>query len=589
MEDTISHHLARAAAETPEEKAFTLVDFSTDRNGVSTCLTWRQLEQRVRTLATALCHAGVPGERVAIMGPQNLDYVVGFLAATCAGAIAVPLFPPALPGHAEKLAAVLADADPVLALTSPDSLQAAEKFCANQDSLRVGVVTEEELLAGWAARAEPAGGEPSHPRPEDCAYLQYTSGSTRMPSGVEISHANVCVNARQALKAYDIRAGRNCTVGWLPLYHDMGLVLAIVLPVVGRIHSVLMDPLAFVQQPVRWLRLLSEYPGALTAAPNFAYDYCVSRVTEEERAKLSLGSVAAMVNGSEPIAEQTLQRFQQAFAPAGAVPTAMRPSYGLAEATVFVSASPAGEEPTVTSFDRDALAAGIARPADGTQGQAVTRLVACGRPTDQEAAIVDPARLVRLEDGRVGEIWLRGPNVGHGYWGRPEQSEATFRATLHGDNPGEGAHHWLRTGDLGLWHDKHLYITGRIKDLVIIDGTNHYPQDIEHTVENAHPAIRRHHTAAFSVPGDDGERLVVVAEHARDLAEPHTVRDEATRAVRVAVSAGHAIAIHDFVLAQPGTVPHTTSGKVARSACRENYLRGVWTSDTHVQRETDNV
>ncbi|MEU3776214.1 fatty acyl-AMP ligase [Streptomyces sp. NPDC032472] len=589
MEDTISHHLARAAAQTPDEKAFTFVDFSTDRHGASSCLTWRQLEQRVRTLAAVLRRGGAAGERVALVGPQNLDYVVGFLAATCAGAIAVPLFPPALPGHAEKLAASLADADPVLALTSPDSLQAAEKFCANQDGLRVRVVTEEDLLSGWAARAEPTGGEPSHPRPEDCAYLQYTSGSTRMPSGVEISHANVCANARQALKAYDIRAGRNCTVGWLPLYHDMGLVLAIVVPVVGHLHSVLMDPLAFVQQPFRWLRLLSEYPGALTAAPNFAYDYCVRRVTEEERAKLSLGSIAAMVNGSEPIAEQTLQRFQQAFGPVGALPTAMRPSYGLAEATVFVSASPTGEEPTVTSFDRDALAAGTARPAEGTEGQAVTRLVGCGVPTDQEAAIVDPVGLVRLEEGRVGEIWLRGPNVGHGYWGRPEQSEATFRATLHGDNPGEGTHHWLRTGDLGLWHDKHLYITGRIKDLVIIDGTNHYPQDIEHTVENAHPAIRRHYTAAFSVPGDDGERLVVVAEHARDLAEPHRVRDEVTRAVRVAVSAGHAIAMHDFVLVQPGTVPHTTSGKVARSACREHYLRGAWTSDTHVQRDTDNV
>ncbi|MFA3843443.1 fatty acyl-AMP ligase [Streptomyces aureus] len=589
MKDTISHHLARVAAQTPDEKAFTFVDFSTDRNGASSCLTWRQLEKRVRTLAALLRHCGAAGERVAVMGPQNLDYVVGFLAATCAGAIAVPLFPPALPGHAEKLAAVLADADPVLALTSPDSLQAAEKFCANQDGLRVRVVTEEDLLSGWAARAEPTGGEPSHPRPEDCAYLQYTSGSTRMPSGVEITHANVCANAHQALKAYDIRAGRNCTVGWLPLFHDMGLVLAIVLPVVGHVHSVLMDPLAFVQQPVRWLRLLSEYPGALTAAPNFAYDYCVRRVTDEERAKLSLGSVAAMVNGSEPIAEQTLQRFQQAFASVGALPTAMRPSYGLAEATVFVSASPAGEEPTVTPFDRDALAAGTARPAQGTGGQAVTRLVGCGRPTDQEAAIVDPAGLVRLEDGRVGEIWLRGPNIGRGYWGRLEQSEATFRATLRGDNPGEGTHHWLRTGDLGLWHDEHLYITGRIKDLVIIDGTNHYPQDIEHTVESAHPAIRRHHTAAFSVPTDDGERLVVVAEHARNLAEPPGARDEATRAVRVAVSAGHGIAMHDFVLARPGTVPRTTSGKVARGACRERYLRGAWTCDTHVHRETGNV
>ncbi|MFF9658179.1 fatty acyl-AMP ligase [Streptomyces griseoluteus] len=586
MEDTISHHLTRAAERAPTENAFTFVDFSTDRGGTPASLTWHQLEKRVRTLASVLRHGGAVGERVALIGPQNLDYVVGFLAATCAGAIAVPLFPPTLPGHAEKLAAALADADPVFALTSPDSLPAAEKFCANQDGLRVRAVTEEDLLSGWAARAEPADDEYSHPRPDECAYLQYTSGSTRMPSGVEITHANVCANARQALKAYDLRAGRNCTVGWLPLYHDMGLVLAIALPVVGNVHSVFMDPLAFVKQPVRWLRLLSDHPGALTAAPNFAYDYCVRRVTDEERATLSLGSVTAMINGSEPVAEQTLQRFQQAFAPVGSVATAMRPSYGLAEATVFVSSSPAGEEPTVTSFDRDALSAGTARPAEGAEEQAVSRLVGCGQPTDQEAVIVDPVGHVRLEDGRVGEIWLRGPNVGRGYWGKPEQSEATFRATLHGENPGEGTQRWLRTGDLGVWHDNHLYITGRIKDLVIIDGTNHYPQDIEHTVENAHPAIRRHHTAAFSVPTDDGERLVVVAEHARNLAEPPGAREEATRAASVAVSAGHAIAMHDFVLARPGTVPRTTSGKVARGACRERYLRGAWTSDMHVQKGT---
>ncbi|WP_329050614.1 fatty acyl-AMP ligase [Streptomyces violaceus] len=581
VSDTISHHLAQAAAQTPDETAFTFVDFSTDRDGVPSTLTWRQLEQRVRTLATALRHAGAAGERVAIVGPQNLDYVAGFLASACAGAIAVPLFPPALPGHAEKLAAALADADPVLALSSPDWLQAAEKFFADQDGLRLRVVTEQELLSGPEPGDVPAGGETLHPRPEDCAYLQYTSGSTRVPSGVEITHANVCANARQALEAYDVRTGRNCTVGWLPLYHDMGLVLAIAMPIVGHVPSVLMEPLAFVQQPVRWLRLLTQYPGALTAAPNFAFDYCARRVTDEERGELSLGKVAAMVNGSEPVAEQTLQRFQQAFAPVGMVRTAMRPSYGLAEATVFVAASPAGEEPTVTCFDRDALADGTARVVEATEARAVTRLVGCGQPTGQEATIVDPVTRVRLEDGHVGEVWLRGPNVGRGYWRRPEQSEATFRATLHGDRAQQ---HWLRTGDLALRHDEQLYITGRIKDLVIIDGTNHYPQDIEQTVESAHPAVRRHHTAAFSVLTDDGERLVVVAEHVRDLADPEGVLDEVTRAVRAAVSAGHAVAIHDFVLAEPGTVPHTTSGKVARGACRERYFQGAWSSDTRGQK-----
>jgi acyl-CoA synthetase (AMP-forming)/AMP-acid ligase II len=589
MKDTISHHLARAATQTPDERAFTFVDFSNDADGIPASLTWRQLDDRVRATAAALRHVGAAGERVAVVAPQNLDYVVGFLAAACAGAIAVPLFPPSLPGHAEKLAASLTDADPVLALTSPETLESVERFCADRAGARLRVVTEQGLLVevGPDVVTTAANGEPFHPRPDDCAYLQYTSGSTRVPSGVEITHANVCANARQGLDAYDIRTGRNCTVGWLPLYHDMGLLLAIAAPVVGRVHSVLMEPLAFVQQPVRWLRLLSRNPGAITAAPNFAFDYAARRVTAEERGELSLGSVVAMINGSEPIAEQTLRRFQDAFAETGMVRTIMRPSYGLAEATVFVAASPAGEEPTVTCFDRDALADGTARVVEPTDGGAVTRLVACGRPVDQEIAIVDPTTRVRLEGGSVGEIWLRGPNVGRGYWGRPEQSEATFRATLHGDDPQDRTHHWLRTGDLGLWHDKQLYVTGRIKDLVIVDGTNHYPQDIEQTVENAHPAIRRHRTAAFAVSDDGGERLVIVAEHARDLTEPSAVLDEVTRAIRAAVADVHAISVHDFVLARPDAVPHTTSGKVARGACRAQYLEGTWSGVT--RKETGTV
>ena len=579
MRETISRHLAEAAAQTPDETAFTFVDFTTHRDGVPATLTWRQLEDRVRAAATGIRDAAVAGGRVAIVAPQSLEYVVGFLAALCAGVIAVPLYPPSLRGHEEKLLAALKDADPVLVITAPEHQQAVEKFCADRAGLSVRVVTVEELRT-----VAPANGQVFHPQPDDCAYLQYTSGSTRAPSGVEITHANVCANARQALEALDIAAGRNCTVGWLPLYHDMGLVLAVALPIVGRVHSVLMDPLAFVQQPVRWLQLLTEHSGAVTAAPNFAYDYCVHRVAEQERKELSLGSVAAMINGSEPITEQTLQRFQGAFAPVGLAATAMRPSYGLAEATVFVCTSPGGQEPTVTCFERDALADGVARLARSGDAGAVTRLVACGRPTGQQIAIVDPLTRVRREGGHVGEIWLRGPNIGRGYWRHPQQSLATFRATLGSDDP-DSTQGWLRTGDLGVWHDEQLYITGRIKDLVIIDGANHYPQDIEQTVESAHPAIRRHHTAAFSVATQNGERLVVVAEHSRDLAEPKSVLKEATRAVRAAVAAGHAVAVHDFVLAQPGTVPRTTSGKIARSACREHYLQGTWRPGTQARKE----
>ncbi|MET9405117.1 fatty acyl-AMP ligase [Streptomyces sp. NPDC002935] len=583
MGDTLSRHLAQNALHTPDETAFTFVDFSAEGNGTACELTWKQLQDKVRATATGLRAAGVTGERVAIVAPQSLDYVIGFLAAACAGAIAVPLFPPSLPGHGEKLASSLDDAAPLLAISTQEQRASVADFCTERrivPGMRVTTLEDLQADAGDDAQ-EPLG----HVTPGDCAYLQYTSGSTKFPSGVEITHSNVCTNARQALEAYDIRRGHNCAVGWLPLYHDMGLVLMIALPVVGGVPSVLMDPLAFVQQPARWLHLLTRYSGAVTAAPNFAYDYCVQRVKEEDRATLSLGSVAAMVNGSEPIRAQTLTRFQEAFAPCGMRRTAMRPSYGLAEATVFVAASPLAEEPTVTPFDRDMLAQGNARVAEPTEGGAVSELVACGRPTNQEVAIVDATTHRRQEDGTVAEIWIKGPNVGRGYWRRPQESRATFHAVLDGDSPEDPSKRWLRTGDLGMWYDKQLYVTGRTKDLVIVDGTNHYPHDIEETVQNAHPALRRSHSAAFAVSTEEGEKLVVVAEHTRDLADPETVREEVTRAVRAAVAGSHAIAVYDFVLAAPNTVPHTTSGKVARTACRERYLAGEWPQAKHAAQK----
>jgi acyl-CoA synthetase (AMP-forming)/AMP-acid ligase II len=575
--DTLSRHLALSAQQTPDEAAFTFVHFGANRGGDSVELTWNELDTRVRTVAAGLRRAGAVGERVAIVAPQGLDYVVGFLGSVCAGAIAVPLFPPDLPGHGEKLAAVLADAAPSVAISAPEQRESVADFCAGHGiAPRLRVVSVEDLTqsAGTEGTEAPTAREP---QPEDCAYLQYTSGSTRMPSGVEITHANVCVNARQAMEAYDVRRGRNCAVSWLPLYHDMGLMLGIAMPVVGRMRSVIMDPLDFVQQPARWLRLLTRHDGALTAAPNFAYDYCVHRVPPEERAGLSLGSVAGMINGSEPVSPRTLERFHEAFAPSGIHRTTMRPSYGLAEATVFVAASPAGEEPTVTSFDLNLLAQGTARVAEPTEGGSITELVACGRPTDQEVAIVDPATGRRQEDGTIGEIWLRGPNIGRGYWGRLQDGES-FGAVMEGGDPADPAQRWLRTGDLGMFHDKQLYVTGRMKDLVIVDGTNHYPQDVELTVENAHPAVRRHHTAAFAVSTDEGERLVVVAEHPPAVTDPHKYLDEVTRAVRGAVSVTHGVAVHDFVYVPPGAVPRTTSGKVARSACRARYLAGTWTA-----------
>ncbi|MGP3953505.1 fatty acyl-AMP ligase [Streptomyces sp. 7N604] len=584
--DTLVGHLARAAAVAPDDPAFTFADFTAESAGRRTVLTWSALDHRVRAMAGILTQAGAAGERVAIVAPQGLEYVIGFLGALRAGAIAVPLFPPNLPGHDERLASALDDARPACLLTTNSSRAAIADFCTGRrlpGSPRTIAVDGAELGKAAAGPADDAA--PALVRPEDCAYLQYTSGATRTPSGVEVTHANVVANVQQGVAAFDIQRDRNQVVSWLPLFHDMGLVIAVATPVVGRIHSLITDPLAFLQQPVRWLRLLAEHPGAVTAAPNFAYDYCARRVQGEHRDGLALGQVSVMISGSEPIRPDTVSRFQQAFAANGVTPEMIRPSYGLAEATVFVSTSPTGQAPRVTAFDRELLGKGTARPVAGAAPGTFTELVSCGRPVGQEVVVVDAETRRRLPDGEVGEIWVRGPNVARGYWRSPGRSAETFGAVL-ADDPSDvaGDRHWLRTGDLGVLHDGCLYVTGRIKDLIIIDGTNHYPQDIEATVQEAHALIRYDHVAAFALTVHDEERLVIVAEHSRQISDPGAERDAVARAVRDAVVAGHGAAVHDFVLAPPGTVPRTSSGKVARSACRRRYLAGTWTDRVDLDR-----
>jgi acyl-CoA synthetase (AMP-forming)/AMP-acid ligase II len=580
FDDTLVGHLARASHLVPDAPAFTFVDYSTDFAGRRETVTWAELDRRVETLAQALAQAGATGQRVAVVAPQGLEYVIGFLGALRAGAIAVPLFSPHMPGHEERLVSALRDAGPVCLLTTRRARTAVADFCTSR---RLPGANRVLAIGGPYLAGLPQTGidesESVRPRPEDCAYLQYASGSTRSPAGVEITHANAVANVRQALKAFEIDRDRNQIVSWLPLFHDMGLVLAIAIPVVGAVHSVITDPLAFVQHPARWLRLLADHPRAVTAAPNFAYDYCVRRVHESARDGLRLDHVSVMINGSEPVRPGTLSRFEQAFASTGLSPTAVRPSYGLAEATVLVSTSQAGQLPRVTAFDRESLRQGTLRSVSGTAAGNTSELVSCGEPVGQELVIVATDTGRSLPDSAVGEIWVRGPNVGRGYWRNPLRSTETFAAVPAGTpSDDEETGGWLRTGDLGALHDGCLYVTGRIKDLIIIDGTNHYPQDIEVTVQEAHEMIRHDHVAAFSLTISGEERLVVVAEHSRRLTDPRVVRDAVARAVRGAVAMGHGTALHDFVLARPGTVPRTSSGKVARTACRARYLAGVWAS-----------
>ncbi|MFF6780555.1 AMP-binding protein [Streptomyces sp. NPDC012510] len=564
---SLPEYVRHWAEHTPGRRAFTFVDHPAPHSrGVHRTLTWRRLDLRMRAAAARLASEAEPGARVAVLCPQGTEYVTAFLGALAAGLVAVPLYPPGLPGQDDRLSAVLDDARPTVVVTTGPALAEVRKVCESR-AVKVVAVDQVPDTAADDWRSPPALDD------SDVAYLQYTSGSTRTPAGVEITHANVVANARQALSAYRADANPVTCVGWLPLYHDMGLVLSVAAPVVRGLLSVLMDPVAFLHEPVRWLRLLAAHPRALSAAPNFAYDYCASTVTEEQKAGLRLDGVAALINGSEPVRPGTADRFHAAFAAQGLLPETHCPSYGLAEATVFVSAARPGEPLRGFALDRDALATGKALSARPDDPRAVL-LAGCGAPAGQRVRIADPVSRVALAEGEVGEIWVQGPNVGRGYRNQEEQSRRVFGAVLADAEAGPGG--WLRTGDLGTVLDGQLLVTGRLKDLIVVDGRNHYPQDVEATAQDTHPAVRRDRLAAFGVPGGSGERVVVVMEHVRTVSLADIDVPALVRTVRAAVSARHGLRLSDVVLVPPGTVPRTSSGKVSRALTRERYLAGAY-------------
>ncbi|MFE5372611.1 fatty acyl-AMP ligase [Streptomyces mirabilis] len=557
----LTDHLRYWARHRPQQRAFSHVDFpDTASPGEHRTLGWRALDARARSVADRLVTLAAPGDRAALLMPQGLDYVAAFVGCLYARVIAVPLFSPRLPGHAGALAAVLADCEPGCLLTDSATVIAVDTFVLDHALPAVPVVPVDRLPLQRFAFDEVE----SAPVPDDIAYLQYTSGSTRDPAGVMISHANVVANARQAIDAFagDLDdPGATTTVGWLPLFHDMGLVLSVAAPVLGGFPSVLMDPTAFLENPGRWLRLLGAYDGTISAAPNFAYDYCVARTDPALADELRLDRVRALINGGEPVRPGTIDRFRAAFAPAGLDPAAHCPAYGLAEATVFVTADAPTAEPTTVACDAGALAEGRIESAQDRAGAAAV-LVSCGAPVGQEVRIVD-AEGAALPQGRVGEIELRGPNIGRGYWKRADRALR---------DPGG----WLRTGDYGALLDGRLLVTGRLKDVIIVDGRNHYPQDIEETVQSAVDLVRRDRLAAFGVTraDDTGEELVVVAEHRREIDPTEEETRARERDVRAAVSARHGVRLGALLLVPPGSVPRTSSGKVARAACRARFLDG---------------
>ncbi|POM25973.1 Long-chain-fatty-acid--AMP ligase FadD32 [Actinomadura rubteroloni] len=563
--------VARWAREKPDAPAFTFVDYSLRPSGAHLTLSWSETDRRARATAARLRQVAEPGERAALLLPQTLEYMMTMLGAMYAHVVAVPLFSPDLPGHAERLIGAYTDAEPAVIVTTRNALPHVEKFLADHDvpQPREIVFAEEvdpDLAGTW--RDEPVGFD-------DLAYLQYTSGSTRRPAGVEITHGNVTANAAQLWAGWAPDRPDPELVSWLPLFHDMGLIATMALPLVNGNHAIYTDPVSFIMNPMRWMELIASRPGknVYTAGPNFAYEYVATMAKPNKIAGLDLSGLTTCLNGAEPIRPSTLRTFADALAPAGLRPGAQAPGYGLAEATVFVSAAAEDAPPRLITVDRDKLTQGVLEecPADAPHANT---LVSCGRPHGQIVAIVDPETRTERPDGTVGEIWVHGPNTARGYWRNSERSQSTFGGEL--DEPGElPAGPWMKTGDYGVVHDGELYVTGRIKDLIIVDGRNHYPQDIEVTTQEAHLAVRPEFVAAFAVPGDETERLVVVAERNRRVPLGRLDLEEVESAVRAAINVEHEMSVHEFVLIEPGGISRTSSGKIARAATRQRYLDGA--------------
>ncbi|QIN81446.1 aminotransferase class I/II-fold pyridoxal phosphate-dependent enzyme [Rubrobacter tropicus] len=558
--DTLIDLLVHRASHQARDQAFMFLE---DGESAGDFVDYAGLDGRARDVAARLQALGVEtGERVLLFYPPGLDYAAAFLGCLYAGVVAVPAYPPRLNRPISRLRSIATDSGATVALAPSPVLSNLEKRLAHAPEMRslrwLSTDDGEDRAEAWRRPEVDA---------DTLAFLQYTSGSTSSPKGVMVTHGNLLHNLALIYHGFGHSAGSHM-VSWLPPYHDMGLIVGILQPLYGGFPATLMPPASFMQRPLGWLRAISRTGADSAGAPNFAYDLCARVITPEERATLDLSGWKLAFSGAEPIRRETLERFAEAFAPCGFRWEAFYPAYGLAEATVFVSGGRRQDPPVVlplegAELERDRVAVAAS---DGGQRS----IVGCGRaPADQEIVVVDPKTLTVCPPDRVGEVWVSGPSVAQGYWGRPEETKDTFGAYLA--DTGEGT--FLRTGDLGFLHHGELFITGRLNDLIIVRGRNHYPQDIELTAEQSHAALRPDCSAAFSVDIDGDERLVIVHELERSHVK-NVDADEVAAAVRSAVADLHELEAHTIVLVRTGSIPKTSSGKIQRRATRAAYLEG---------------
>ncbi|TGD89812.1 acyl-CoA synthetase [Mycolicibacterium sp. CH28] len=554
--------LRERAGLTPDEVAFTFTDYDQHQDGIAESLTWSQVYRRTLNVAHEVSAHGSPGDRALILAPQGLAYIVAFLGAMQAGFIAVPLSVPVPGSHDERVSAVVTDTSPTVVLTTSDVFEVAAQYV--DDGAAVIAVIAVDTLDLDADNPV----SPEVPDGPDIAYLQYTSGSTRLPAGVMISHRNMLANFEQLMAEYLAEYGGEfppgtVLVSWLPFYHDMGLMLGIGAPIFSGHPADLLSPLAFLTRPARWLQTMARQQKAWSAAPNFAFDLTARRTTDDDLSSIDLHGILGIINGAERIHPHTLVKFTERLAPVGFRPEMVVPSYGLAEATVYVASGGAGRVPEVVEFDADELPKGTAVRKPGG-----APLLRYQLPVSPLVRIVDADTCRSCPDGTVGEIWTHGDNVSAGYWRKPEQTGSAFGATLAEPPAHTPETGWLRTGDQGFVSEGELFIVGRIKDMLIVRGRNHYSEDIEATVQK----ITSGRVAAIAVSDDQTEQLVTIIELKKreDSGQLAVVKND----VIAAISRAHGLQVADIVLVAPGSIPTTTSGKIRRAACVEQHRQG---------------
>ena len=557
---TLVERLHEQASIQPNKRAFTfLADGETEIDS----LTYQQLNEKAKAIASVLQSHNAQGQRALLLYQPGLDFITAFLGCLYAGVVAVPVYPPRANRSLERLIAIVTDAEASFALTTKSIQdQVVSKFANHNASSKVRFIAtdtfELNLFSAWR-----------HPEitAKNLAFLQYTSGSTGRPKGVMVSHGNLMANSVTINHCFQ-NERKHTAVSWLPPYHDLGLIGCIVQPMYVGLSMYLMAPVTFLQRPYRWLQAISRYRGVTNGGPNFAYDLCVDRITREQKANLDLSCWELAFSGAEPVRAETINRFSEYFRDCGFRTAAFYPSYGMAESTLLITAGDKHQKPVTASFDTQKLEENLAVATSNAENR--TTLVSSGRNLPgQRLVIVNPQTLTKCSNGEIGEIWAKSDSIAQGYWGLDQLTTASFNAVL-ADTQESG---WLRTGDLGFLQAGELFVTGRLKDLIIIRGRNYYPQDIELSLDLAHEAIRAGNVAAFAVEAAGEEKLVVTAEIKRTYLRKLDV-DEITKAIRQAVAQNHELQIYAIILLKTGSIPKTSSGKIQRHACKAGYLDG---------------